>query len=262
MSAPSAPTIAPAIQALMAALAAPFDAALVKFKPASVSGNRARAVPYIDAVVVQGRLDAVLGVAGWQDEFDVLPDGCVVCRLRIKVGEDWIARMDVGAPSKQPDEGDRRKAAFSGALKRAAVKFGVGRYLHRVTPQWLDYDPTKRQFAKPPRLPAEALQEGTRLPGRADAGPPAAAPTTAPRPAAQPSEPATPVELQKRIAEYETKLVERRLARPGDLLQWIVQSAVQRGFAADLSTWGPAEIAFAVEKARSYQGINRQKVMT
>jgi hypothetical protein len=40
--------------------------------------------------------------------------------------------MDVGGPSEQPDEGDRVKAAFSDALKRAAVKFGIGRYLYRL----------------------------------------------------------------------------------------------------------------------------------
>ena len=45
------------------------------------------------------------------------------------------------------------KAAFSDALKRAAVKFGVGRYLYRLPAQWLDYDSQKRQFARPPTLP-------------------------------------------------------------------------------------------------------------
>jgi hypothetical protein len=63
---------------------------------------------------------------GWQDEYECLPDGSVVCRLRLRLGDEWITKMDVGAPSEQPDEGDRRKAAFSDALKRAAVKFGIG----------------------------------------------------------------------------------------------------------------------------------------
>jgi hypothetical protein len=34
-------------------------------------------------------------------------------------------RTDVGSRSEQPDGGDRLKAAFSDALKRAAVKFGI-----------------------------------------------------------------------------------------------------------------------------------------
>jgi hypothetical protein len=117
----------PDVESLMQALAEPFDPREVKFKPAVVSGNRAMAIAYIDARVIQDRLDDVLGAAGWQDEYECLPDGGVVCRLRLRLGEEWITKMDVGGPSEQPDEGDRRKAAFSDALKRAAVKFGVGR---------------------------------------------------------------------------------------------------------------------------------------
>jgi hypothetical protein len=40
-----------------------------------------------------------------------------------------LTKVDVGGPSEQPDGGDWLKAAFSDALKRAAVKFGVGRHL-------------------------------------------------------------------------------------------------------------------------------------
>src|SRR5262245_26201280 len=119
-----------------AQLAAPFRANEVRFKPAVVSGNRALALADVDARAIQDRLDNVLGVAGWQDDYECLPDGSVVCRLRLRLGEEWITKMDVGGPSEQPDEGDRRKAAFSDALKRAAVKFGVGRYLYRLAPMW------------------------------------------------------------------------------------------------------------------------------
>jgi hypothetical protein len=49
--------------------------------------------------------------------------------------------------------GDRLKAAFSDALKRAAVKFGVGRYLYRLPSQWVDWDPQRRQFKVKPVLP-------------------------------------------------------------------------------------------------------------
>jgi hypothetical protein len=54
-------------------------------------------------------------------------------------------KEDVGGQSEQPDEGDRRKAAFSDALKRAAVKFGIGRYLYRQKPQWVDWDPLREK---------------------------------------------------------------------------------------------------------------------
>src|SRR5690242_20021353 len=139
------------------ALAAPFQRGEVKFRPGATSGNRALALGYVDARAIQDRLDDVLGVAGWQDEYECLPDGSVVCRLRLRLGAEWITKMDVGSPSEQPDEGDRRKAAFSDSLKRAAVKFGVGRYLYRLPSQWVDYDPKKKQFVRTPPLPDSAL---------------------------------------------------------------------------------------------------------
>lgn len=53
------------------------------------------------------------------------------------------------------------KAAFSDALKRAAVKLGVGRYLYRLGGQWVDHDEKARQFKRTPTLPAWAVANGT-----------------------------------------------------------------------------------------------------
>src|SRR5947209_10144012 len=141
------------VEALTRALAEPVKATEGRFKPAVVSGNRALALAYVDARVIQDRLDDVLGVGGWQDDYECLPDGSVVCRLRLRLGDEWVTKVDVGGPSEQPDGGDRLKAAFSDALKRAAVKFGIGRYLYRLQGQWVDYDPQRRQFVRPPALP-------------------------------------------------------------------------------------------------------------
>src|SRR5438094_2501787 len=145
------------VETLTKALSAPFELTEVQFKPAVVSGNRAMALAYVDARVIQDRLDDVLGVDGWQDNYECLPDGSVVCRLQLRLGDEWITKVDVGGPSEQPDGGDRLKAAFSDALKRAAVKFGIGRYLYRVPVQWVDYDSHKRQFVRPPTLPVATL---------------------------------------------------------------------------------------------------------
>ena len=153
---------------ILAALSAPFDPSEVKFKPQMVKNNRALAMPYVDARVIQDRLDEVLGVVGWQDDYQLLPDGSVACKLRVRIGDEWVTKMDVGSPSEQPDGGDRMKAAFSDALKRAAVKFGVGRYLYRIASQWVDYDSVKKQFARPPQLPAFAQPGGS---GRSTAKP-------------------------------------------------------------------------------------------
>lgn len=141
---------------LQAQLAAPFDPSEVKFKPAVVKGNRALALCYVDARTIMDRLDGVVGVDGWSDEYELLPDGSCLCKLRVRFGETWITKMDVGGESEQSDEGDRHKAAVSDALKRAAVKFGVSRYLYRLPSQWCDYDPQKKQLVGKPALLAPA----------------------------------------------------------------------------------------------------------
>jgi hypothetical protein len=164
----------PEMLAIADALAEPFEVREVKFKPQMVKANRCMAMAYIDARLVQDRLDEVLGVENWGDTYQLLPDGSVVCRLRCKLGGRWITKTDVGSPSEQPDQGDRLKAAFSDALKRAAVKFGIGRYLYRLSAQWVDYDPVKKQIVSPPQLPAFAIPKA-KAPG-APQGKPAAAP--------------------------------------------------------------------------------------
>src|SRR6266480_6094554 len=88
--------------AITEALAAPFELDEVKFKPQVVKGNRAMAIPYIDARLIQDRLDSVLGVEGWQDEYTIIDGGSVICKLRLRLGDEWITKMDVGSPSEQP----------------------------------------------------------------------------------------------------------------------------------------------------------------
>jgi hypothetical protein len=134
-------------------LAAPFAAKEIRWKPQCVKGNRALAIAYLDARLVEDRLDAVFGPGGWQDAYTVLPSGDVVCTLRVRIDGEWIEKSDVGGQSEQQDEGDRVKAAFSDALKRAAVKLGVGRYLYRLGGQWVDYDEKAKRFKTTPMLP-------------------------------------------------------------------------------------------------------------
>src|SRR5262249_62238347 len=84
-------------------LAEPFDPDELSWKPGAVSGNRCLALAYVTARAVMDRLDAVVGVAGWQDSYKVLPDGCVMCKLHVCLGDRWVTKMDVGSPSEQPD---------------------------------------------------------------------------------------------------------------------------------------------------------------
>lgn len=168
----------PAIIAITDALAAPFEARDVRFKPSKITNNRCLGMAYVDARVIQDRLDDVVGPENWSDTYAVLPDGSVTCTLRVRLGGKWVSKTDVGSASDQPDAGDRMKSGFSDALKRAAVKYGIGRYLYRLPAFWCDFDPVKKCITQPPQLPAWALPAG------AKPAQPAAKP--APKPAAPP----------------------------------------------------------------------------
>jgi hypothetical protein len=239
------------------ALAEPFDPGEVHFKPAVVSGNRALAIAYTDARVIQDRLDEVLGVDGWQDEYQCLPDGSVVCRLKLRFGSEWIIKVDVGSPSEQPDGGDRTKAAFSDALKRAAVKFGVARYLYRLPSQWVDYDPQRKQFVKTPSLPGWALPKGNVA---------AAQPATQPANGMPHSFPRDGGELERRLQDYEARLAKDGFCVPGELIRHVVdvvsRSGRKPGYGPRMSTWGERAIALAIETVKAFEHDARRKQST
>jgi hypothetical protein len=233
------------------ALAAPFDQNVVKFKPAVVSGNRAMAMAFVDARTIQDRLDEVLGVGGWQDDYEVLADGSVVCRLQVCLNGVWLTKVDVGSPSEQPDDGDKRKAAFSDALKRAAVKFGVGRYLYRLPAQWVDYDPKKRQFLKTPTLPAFALPAGA----KETMGKPVRSGTRA----VLSSRPASGVELKDRLQSFDEKLTKEGLCQRGDLLRHVIEAGRKAGHAEDLTDWADGAIDLAVDEGKKFAALVREQ---
>jgi hypothetical protein len=140
---------------LLERLSEPFPADEIDWKPQALSSDKTRAlaVAYVDARTVMQRLDDVLGPGGWQDDYEPLDDGSAICRLRVRVNGEWVVKTDVGSPSDQKDAGDRRKASFSDAIKRAGVKLGIARYLSRLPKTWCDFDPKAGAFKSTPQLP-------------------------------------------------------------------------------------------------------------
>lgn len=252
MSAESLTVRDPHLQAITDALAEPFEPREVKFKPQMVKNNRCLAMAYIDARLIQDRLDDVLGVENWEDGYKILPDGSVMCRLKIKLGDRWISKTDVGSPSEQPDGGDRLKAAFSDALKRAAVKFGIGRYLYRLPASWVDYDPVKKQIVQPPQMPAFAVPKAkTKAAPKSEA--PKAEPKFEAKTEAKPALPVSGQELHQRLREYDKKLASQKLCQPGALLSHVTQAGVKAGFTANMSDWAGPAIPFAVDVVKEFE---------
>ena len=246
---------------IAAALAEPFNPEEVEWKPQSIKGERALAVPYADARVVMDRLDSVLGVGNWQTSYREIKDG-IVCQLQARIGEQWFEHEDVGSFSDQPDGGDRTKSAFSDSLKRAAVHLGVGRYLYHLPPQWLDYDPQRKQFKAKPKLPSWALPGQDKRQPAPQAMPAKDANGSAPKPRALP---ASGEELENRLADYDQDLAEEGLFMQGDLLGHVLEVVAKAGpkpgvtYGTDCRTWPERAIKLAVEAAKAFEADARAK---
>jgi Rad52/22 family double-strand break repair protein len=97
------------------------------------NGPGGRSFAYVTARQVADRLDKVIGPGHWATSFRVLSleDHVVECTLSVF----GVSKADVGY-SNNPDsenEPEPLKAAFSDAFKRAAVQWGIGRWLYGDT---------------------------------------------------------------------------------------------------------------------------------
>jgi hypothetical protein len=118
---------------IMQRLAEPFEEHEVKWRVQREGETGGRVwvavIAYIDASAVMQRLDRVVGPENWANRFEQL-EGGVICGLSIRMHDhargDWVTKWDGSAPTKT----EPFKGGLSGAMKRAAVMWGIGRYLH------------------------------------------------------------------------------------------------------------------------------------
>ncbi len=135
---------------------------------------------YIQARSVMDRLDEVVGPENWKVSYEVLADG-ILCKLAIFVRGEWIEKID-GA---ECTDIEPFKGGLSGALKRAASVWGIGRYLYQLESGFIQvvdkspqakYGKTKEGdpfYWIPPKLPSWALP-------KVESKTPAAVPAQAP----------------------------------------------------------------------------------
>lgn len=102
-------------------------------------GDKAMALAYIDARDVMDRLDQAVGATDWQDRYE-FHGARTICYLSIRVGDEWITKADGAGDS----DVEAEKGAISDALKRAAVKWGIGRYLYDLDAPWVPCESYKR----------------------------------------------------------------------------------------------------------------------
>jgi hypothetical protein len=131
----------------------------IEWKPITVSKKTGKglAAAYITNRAIMERLDETVGPENWRNDFRPGPNGGVVCGLSIRVvredgTSEWITKWD-GADN---TDIEAVKGGLSNAMRRAAVQWGIGRYLYDVPSQWVPVDDYGR-FTQEPRLPREFL---------------------------------------------------------------------------------------------------------
>ena len=147
-----------------------FTAEELEWKPITVSKktNKGLAAAYISNRAIMDRLDAVVGPENWRNEFKPGPGGGIVCGLSVRVvredggsgggpSAEWVTKWD-GADN---TDIEAVKGGLSNAMRRAAVHWGIGRYLYDLPSQWVPVDDYGK-FVQPPRVPSAFLPPSAR----------------------------------------------------------------------------------------------------
>lgn len=115
-------------------LAGPFPPQRISWRVGSTSGDKSRglALAYIDARDVMERLDAVCTPGGWQVRYPF--PGC--CEIGIKLPDGWVWKANGAGQTDVEGE----KGQYSDAFKRAAVLWGIGRYLYDLPSPWVEIE--------------------------------------------------------------------------------------------------------------------------
>lgn len=119
----------------------PFPAAEIEWRVGSTNGDKTSglALAYLTARHVMERLDAVCGAENWQDRYE-FHGARTICYLSIRINDEWVTKADGAGDS----DVEAEKGAISDALKRAAVKWGIGRYLYDLGNIWVDLEQAGR----------------------------------------------------------------------------------------------------------------------
>ncbi|MCU0097438.1 Rad52/Rad22 family DNA repair protein [Bacillus sp. OR9] len=86
--------------------------------------------PFVDARAIQDRFDEVFGIDKWQVSYEKWGEKATKCTISVFLNERWISKED----GSEESDYSSVKGGFSNSLKRAAVLWGVGRYLYNVKP--------------------------------------------------------------------------------------------------------------------------------
>lgn len=126
-------------QDTLAKLAAPFPTDRISWRVGAITKDQTKGIglAYIDARDVMDRLDSVLGPAKWQCRYTHCGTA-TVCEIAVRDDNthEWVWKADGSGDT----DIEAEKGALSGAFKRAAVRWGIGRYLYELENVWVPLD--------------------------------------------------------------------------------------------------------------------------
>lgn len=136
-------------------LTRPFRPEQIKWRLGATSHDKTSGIglAYIDARDVMQRLDGVAGIENWQCRYP-MPG---FCEMSIRIGGEWVVKTNAAdATQVEPMKGQA-----SDSFKRAAVLWGIGRYLYFLPNNWSPIREAGRshKLVKTPTLPSWALPD-------------------------------------------------------------------------------------------------------
>ncbi len=134
-------------QELFDELCRPFAAEEVEWRIGATTQDKTKgmALVYMNARAVMDRLDGVCGPDGWQCTY-LVTGPLAVCNIGVRMPSgEWIWKADgAGATDVEGEKG-----MLSDALKRAAVRWGIGRYLYEMKAPWVALEAAGNSYRIP-----------------------------------------------------------------------------------------------------------------
>lgn len=181
-----------------------------KWKVQTAKSWGCECVAYIDARDVMDILDEVVGPENWKDSFREI-GGKMYCTLSLRIDGEWVSKEDIGTPSNM----DADKGEASDAFKRAAVKWGIGRFLYDLgTVRVKSMESNGKYF--PADNYGKRIYDLTKHINESGLAPKSSQP--APKPAAKPQpkpEPKKETETTKFASEEQRKLIQEKCEAKG-----------------------------------------------
>lgn len=145
-------------------LTSPLRADEIEWKVQASKNGKTLIAPYIDSRAVMNRFDAAFGPFGWQTALREVQGGqgwLAGIGVRDGTGE-WVWKWDGSGPS----DIEPVKGGISGAMKRAATQWGVGRELYNYPKVYITGEHRFVPFEVLKRLEGlpVAIAQGRRLP--------------------------------------------------------------------------------------------------